>query len=597
MSDPSLFSREAKGRDADQAHPGARTALRRKLAANITASGLLGQRRARTMAYIGWIALTLVVNVLIHVLSWQGEVERHEQRLSTNATLGAKAINTYLVTLERAMTYLAEELRHYDDWSDATGRLAAFKKTFPEFQIVALSLPDGSSPANSEGPVNGALPNVGNEPAFQDSIASLRGGAGLVVERPFVGPVSGVRLNKLRLGVKDDQGNLIFTIAAGLAPERALNFWRDTQLPAETAMGLYRMDEYLIVRHPPPPADSPYYRDEPVPSELGMHLKALGHPRDGIFRGSSIVASHESMIAFQRLENYPLYFFVSDPTHNLRMQWWLSSWPFLVLILTLVFGGLFFIHTIGKQQQTWAAERERQMRELEALNDRLRSANAEMEAANAELNAFSYTVSHDLRAPIRAIDGFTAVLAEELGDSATPLARDMLSRVRANAGRMGELINDLLELSRLSRKELQLQDVDMQAEVASILEELAPLRGHATVTVGELPPARADRVLMRQVWSNLIVNAYKYSAHAPAPHVRIGHEHGAYFVEDNGAGFEMAYAGKLFQVFSRLHGEHEFSGTGVGLAIVRRVVERHGGGVAARGEVGKGARFSFMLPE
>lgn len=559
--------------------------------------GLLSNRRTRAIVYGAWLALTFVVGVLIYAVSWDAEVHRHEERLATNTTMGAKAIDTYLRTLEKALTVLGTELRYYDDWADAHDRLAAFKRAFPEFQIVTLTLPDGTSPANSESRVVGTPPNVGEQPAFQDAVERLRKGASMVVERPFIGPVAKVRLTKLRIGVRDGAGNLLFTVAAGLPAELAFSFWRGAELPPDTAMGVYRDDYYLLVRHPLPPPDSAYYRDEPFKGALAAYLQGKGNPPKGIFIGQPIVTGLDSIIAYERLENYPLYFFMSDPTRNLWAQWWTASWPFLMLILALMVGGLLMIRRIGKQQTQWAAERERRVQELETLNDRLRATNAEIAAANAELNAFSYTVSHDLRAPIRAIDGFTSVLADELGDSPSPMAKDMLTRVRANAVRMGQLINDLLELSRLSRQEMQLQAVDMQAEVASILEELAPLRGAATIEVGELPQAQADRVLIRQVWSNLIVNALKYSARAPAPVVRIGYEDGSYFVEDNGAGFDMAYVGKLFQMFSRLHSDREFSGTGVGLAIVRRVVERHGGSVAAQGELGKGARFSFYLPD
>ncbi|MDX2218616.1 MAG: ATP-binding protein [Burkholderiales bacterium] len=560
-------------------------------------SSLLSNRRTRAFVYTAWLALTFVVGVLIYAISWEGELDRHQERLATNASMGAKAIDNYLRTLEKSLNVLGNDLRSYDDFTDAHERLAAFKRAFPDFQIVTLTLPDGTSPANSESRVTGVPPNVGDQAAFRDAVERLRNGATMVVERPFIGPVSKTRLTKLRIGVKDAAGNLVFTVAAGLPAEQAFSFWRGSDLPADKAMGVYRDDYYLLVRNPPPPPDSAYYRDEPFPGVVAVHLKQQGNPAKGMFKGQPVSTGLDSIIAYERLESYPLYFFVSDPTQNVWKHWWSSSWPFLTLILALMLGGLLMIRRIGKQQAHWAAEREGRVRELEALNDKLRATNAEIEAANAELNAFSYTVSHDLRAPIRAIDGFTAVLAEELGESPSPMARDMLNRVRANAVRMGELINDLLELSRLSRQEMQLQTVDMQAEVASILDELAPLRGTATVEVGELPPVHADRVLMRQVWSNLIVNAFKYSARSATPKVRIGHDSGGYFVEDNGAGFDMAYVGKLFQMFNRLHTDREFTGTGVGLAIVRRVVERHGGAVAAQGELGKGARFSFTLPE
>lgn len=239
-------------------------------------------------------------------------------------------------------------------------------------------------------------------------------------------------------------------------------------------------------------------------------------------------------------------------------------------------------------------------RHSQELESRVRARTAELEAVNQELGAFSYSVSHDLRAPLRAVDGYARMLQEDCAERLGEEGRRQLGVVRDEARRMGQLIDDLLAFSRAGRQAMRAARVDMAELARNVAAELAPEYPQAEVQVGELPPAAADPVLLRQVWLNLIGNALKYSARRPAPRVEIGgRANGAeieYWVQDNGAGFDERYAHKLFGVFQRLHGAHEFPGTGVGLAIVQRVVARHGGRVWAAGRPGEGARFSFAVP-
>ncbi len=245
---------------------------------------------------------------------------------------------------------------------------------------------------------------------------------------------------------------------------------------------------------------------------------------------------------------------------------------------------------------------EAEVRELNlSLERRVRERTAELEAANQELESFSYSVSHDLRAPLRAIIGFSGVLRERHGAGFGDEMRRLFGRIEENAARMSRLIDDLLEFSRTGRAELRLRPLEMRAIVDAVVAVLpAEATARVSIEIGELPDCDGDGALLRQVWDNLIRNAVKFSARAAAPRVEIGGGRSAagveYFVRDNGAGFDMEYAGKLFGVFERLHTASEFEGTGVGLAIVRRIVLRHGGAVAAEGAPGKGATFRFMLP-
>jgi PAS domain S-box-containing protein len=246
---------------------------------------------------------------------------------------------------------------------------------------------------------------------------------------------------------------------------------------------------------------------------------------------------------------------------------------------------------------------ERKLTELamRELNSALVSKAEQLTASNRELESFSYSVSHDLRAPLRAIDGFAQMIEEDYGGRLDAEGMRYLGVVRANSKRMGDLIDDLLEFSRLGRMPVSAQEINVESLVREVVAEALDGRPTAPrVTIGPLPPVRGDRTLLRQVWANLIANAVKYSGKAAEPWIEVSGRQGAaenvYSVRDNGVGFDMQYADKLFGVFQRLHRTDEFSGTGVGLAIVQRVVARHGGRVWADGKVNGGAMFSFSLP-
>ena len=243
------------------------------------------------------------------------------------------------------------------------------------------------------------------------------------------------------------------------------------------------------------------------------------------------------------------------------------------------------------------------LRELnESLEERVRGRTKELSEANRELESFSYTISHDLRAPLRAMASFSALLREKLGPERPAEAEDYLQRIEKNAVRMGLLIDDLLAFSRAGRGELERRAVDMGALVEEVRDSLAGAGAPgATFAVGALPRAHCDPLLMRQVWTNLIDNALKFSQKAAQPRIEIGGmaRDGMveYWVKDNGIGYDPAHAGKLWGVFERLHTAAEAPpGTGIGLAIVKRIVERHGGTVRAEGAPGKGATFGFSLP-
>lgn len=256
------------------------------------------------------------------------------------------------------------------------------------------------------------------------------------------------------------------------------------------------------------------------------------------------------------------------------------------------------------QDITARKEIEDTLRNMNAeLEARVEKRTAQLEATNRELESFSYSISHDLRAPLRAIHGFSRLLLEEYGKYLPPEAQRLQNLVQENALRMSRLIDDLLAFSRLGRSPIQMRPQPLEPLVTEVWQDLAHERGERQIefVLHPLPSAMADRALLRQVFVNLLGNAIKFTRPRLNAHIEVGYQsienENAYFVQDNGAGFDMQYADKLFGVFQRLHHENEFEGTGVGLAIVQRIIHRHGGKIWAYAQPNQGATFYFTLPQ
>ncbi|MGE3799268.1 MAG: ATP-binding protein, partial [Thermomicrobiales bacterium] len=274
------------------------------------------------------------------------------------------------------------------------------------------------------------------------------------------------------------------------------------------------------------------------------------------------------------------------------------------------------IRDITEQVRANAVVREQQhaIQQLNIeLERRVKERTAELEAANQELEAFAYSVSHDLRAPLRAIDGFVHLLQESTDETPPQKRQHYLHMLSDNARQMSQLIDDLLHFSRSSRQSIQLNPVDPKELVRQCMLELQPKQNDRKIEVqnGDLPECWGDGNLLKQLWFNLLSNALKFTAKRDPARIAVGSysspsaqagEDGVkgdgetvYFVRDNGVGFDMQYAGKLFGVFQRLHSAEEFEGTGIGLALVQRIVHRHGGRIWADAKVDQGATFSFTL--
>jgi signal transduction histidine kinase len=543
--------------------------------------------------------MLLAVSAAFTLESWDRAVERHQRDLETRVVMGSQAVNAYFVSMQQSLADLGDRLQADGLGPGARTLIRRYQRNHPEFEVASVIRLDGQVIASSETPI----PNVSDQAFFIDARQRLLKGERMTVSRPYYGRTVPKWLIHLRYGVRDGAGRLLFMVGGGIDVARAHAFWKDVPLAPGADMGLLRDDLYAIARFPIPKVIGDKVYSEPQPGLLSDYLRKNGFPAAGVVRGYSVALGSDATVAFRHLRDYPIYFVSVNPRSMLIGEWWGSAWPTYAVLLILYAGGLAIVGWSARQQAQLQREREVRLAELEGLTqrlghskDELESAKARLEHANAELEAYMYSASHDLRAPVRAIDGYSALLQEELAAPVPGEAQRLLGLIRASTRRMADLLGDLLDLSRYSTQELSREHIDMRAEVDAVIAELGTETAAVRIETGALPGCHGDRNLMRQVWSNLISNAVKYSAKAGAPLIRIGYENGAYFLADNGIGFDMAYADKLFKLFTRLHGEREYAGTGVGLAIVKRIVERHGGAIRAEGAPGAGARFWFTIP-
>ena len=249
------------------------------------------------------------------------------------------------------------------------------------------------------------------------------------------------------------------------------------------------------------------------------------------------------------------------------------------------------------------AELFRKTKALNEANRNLNRRNEELQAANQELEAFSYTVSHDLRAPLRHVNGYVEMLREHAEPTLDPTSRRYLDLIQQSAAKLGDLIDHFLGFAHMGRTALSIAPVNMNDIVRQAIDALQPETAGRDIqwSMAELPQVQADPTMIRQVWTNLLSNAVKYTRDRAPAHIEIGVERPKsreylFYVRDNGVGFDMRYAGRLFGIFQRLHPDTQFAGTGIGLANVRRIIKRHGGRTYAEGTVNAGAKISFTLP-
>lgn len=521
------------------------------------------------------------------------------------------------------------------------GNVARLKELHPSYAVIAVADPDGRiivSSTNQTGTIN-----IADRSYFKGAVTNRD----LVVSGYQVDPLLGTPTINVSYPVYDSNGQLIAVEYLGFEPARFSERLtsKRSALSAET---LIDGQGTVIAREPA------------MPSVVGKTLSSTELVRtiletkqgntvtsglDGVTRhyyyapvfeepvGSLYLTSgysEDELLAGQRRSlNLALLGFAAFALLALGIAWAVGTVSIyrpvskLEIAAERLAGGDLsarsdvssrsdVIGALGRQFDHMAEVIETHVHELELAQQQLSGLNTELEirvarrtadlqASNRELEAFNYSVSHDLRAPLRAIDGFSQALLEDYGEQFDDEGRDHLQRVKAAANRMGELIDSLLTLSRLSRCEMDTRPVDLSATAVEVVQALRLAEPDRAVEVTIQPGvvAQCDAVLIRSVLENLLGNAWKFTGRVASPCIEFGAEQIdgelVYFVRDNGAGFDMAYSNKLFSAFQRLHGQGEFPGVGVGLATVSRIVWRHGGRVWAEAAPGEGATFYFTL--
>jgi len=520
-------------------------------------------------------------------IAWRHTYSHYRQYLVSLAALSGKSVDTYFFGLEAALRSLGETVRDEDRYRvpDAGSRLLRlFNAAHPEFNIVNVTNADGQILSSSGGPSANALPSVSREPTVRAALSEFERGRNMAVSRPFLGRITGDWNIVLRYGVRDESGNLLFYVGAGLPLSKTLSLWKDAPYPKGSATGIMRDDGFFMLRYPTPASmDLEKVYGSAVAGQFQKYLAQTGFPSSGFAERENSLTGGTSLFAFNRLEHYPATLTITSPISNVWDDWWQAVRPVYLLMALLLLASIGIYLWARRRQRAWDAKREQRM--------------AALETANQELESFSYTVSHDLRSPVRAVDGYAAILADECGPMLTEDGRRKIEQIRHNAERMGHLIDGLLSFARSTRQPVRKQKTDLAEIAKAVVADLVPTGGRVEVKIESPLPCEADPELMRIVIGNLVSNALKFTGRESCPRVEIGCSENAYFVRDNGIGFDMAHASHLFEVFSRLHGQDEFEGIGAGLAIAKRIIDRHGGRIWANAQPGEGAEFRFTLGE
>jgi len=515
-------------------------------------------------------------------------------RLSA-ATLAEKFGRVVDVAVSLATRVRFRELVAAGKWAEAIEIMSAVPRDLPH--IERLFLTDAGGTLQADVP---ALPGVrGTSFAFREWYQGVSAGW-----RPYVSPTyirtaePRLRVFAVAVPVRDAAGSVAGILVLQIEIARLLEWIEAVDVGANGF--LYIVDSKgRTAFHSKYPS-----RQEFTDLSKAPAAEKLRQGRHGVEIAFDPVEGEDSIVAFAAVPGYGWGVVVQQPTRfssalearDEQLQRLLTAY---VLILALGAAAILLALRIAAGRRR--AEDDRRMKvELER---RVAERTAQLDAANKELEAFSYSVSHDLRAPLRAIDGFSQMLVE---DFAGPLGGEGARRldvIRDNSRRMGQLIDALLDFARLGKKPLAFSAIDMTALAREVYRELRAVQpeGEAEFDLAALPTGWGDSALLRQVLANLLSNALKYAGKDRVQRIEVsGRADGAenvYCVKDNGVGFNMAYYDKLFGVFQRLHTEKEFSGTGVGLAIVQRVVARHGGRVWAESAPDRGASFYFSLPQ
>lgn len=565
----------------------------------INASGAASARRTFASIGLGYLGLVLLIALGTWALIAQDRerqiglqraelaslsraLDEHISRTFSDADTALRSVATAM-TLDGAVGDVSAVRFHtaMEEWAERTPQVAVFGAFNPAGEAVhAVRRADTSSTLNPAYPATSVWrADARSFLRLQAPIKDAQDHWYLPLERP----------------ARTNSGMLAGVLTGLLSLQYFEDFYRDIRLTPSDSITLLTHDGYLLLNLPDLP-------QSPERDWSGLLAKSGEDTSTPVFSMNFEQGGVARMGAFRRLHEYPLIVAVTRPVDvaltgfgQMRNRMLLGSGALIVLL-----GVLAWVTYYDARRRE--ASRLALGRLNETLEERVQRRAAELEQSNRELIAFSYSISHDLRAPLRAINGFAHALREDYGEQLDAQGKDFLERIYRASLRMGELIDELLKLASLSRAPLNVRPVDLNQLASEIIDELRLAHPEREVVFESEAAvlAEGDETLLRNALWNLLNNAWKFTrARLPAIITFTGSDEGEfvrYVLGDNGVGFEMAHAKKLFQPFQQLHANQGYGGTGIGLASVRRIIERHGGNIWAEAEPDHGARFIFTLP-
>ncbi|MFA5912284.1 MAG: ATP-binding protein [Burkholderiales bacterium] len=539
--------------------------------------------------------------------TWQSEKAAQLRQLSDAAALGAGSLDSYFRHLEIELQELGLDLE------DGPGRfdpertrslLQRFSRRHSDLRDAAIVGMDGRILASARAHAGARLSRAAELPWFAQFRDAAVSGQGLAIGRVVPGHAPEEWTVPLAFLSRDAQGAPRYLVCADLPLARLRGYWEDLAPVHGVTLALQRDDGYLVSRYPPPAAEqlTDVYA-LPRRGALADWLQRQGGPSAGAVEGVGGLDPGERLFVFRRLARYPLTVDASAYTSARLAAWWnRMQYPCLLLALLLAAGAL--VHARAQRRlRAWEAERERREREARELNRELARRVEELEATKLELDSFSYCVAHDLRAPLRGIDGFAYQLRKVYGEQIGESGRAYLDRIRAASLQLGGTMDELLRLSETELHAFRREGVDLSALAREVVAGLEAGGRRPGLQWSIAPGVRVegDVRLLRLLLQNLFDNALKFTSGRAAACIEFGvwpelHEGQAvYFVKDDGVGLDMKHAASLFRAFERLHPKEAFPGHGIGLALVQRIVRRHRGQLWAEGAPGQGAMFYFTL--
>ncbi|MCK6395556.1 ATP-binding protein [Zoogloea sp.] len=560
-------------------------------------------RRFRFAVWLAFALLaSLIVGVALSLIRFDREqaLQRAESELLSLTRVLEEHVARSFGETESAISEIAGQIAQRGSL-DAFGErelqilLRQRTNTLPEADFLFVEREDGSLAADSSRPAEGAPPaenGTGRKHAMPPQLRD-----GVEIGSPTRSPASGQWVTPLSRQIFDPLGKYLGTAGAAMSHGYFEGVYRELGLsPQDTILILHASRAITLIRYPQ--ADGQIGTSVADSPAIGADLQQ----RSMIVTASTAADPIERITAYRRLADLPLIVATSRPVDSALIDYYEHRDRILAAagVMLALLGAL----AILLHRDTVRRDGERAaLAELNAtLEQRVLQRTEELEHSNRELLSFSYSVSHDLRAPLRAINGFSHALAEDYGDRLDETGQSYLIRLRRASLRMGELIDELQKLASVSRHTLRIEHTDVSAIAHELLDELAAtspgrvVQSHVDTDLS----ADADPVLIRNALQNLLANAWKFTRDSQPALIHVGgRPHGdekLFYVTDNGIGFDMAHAAKLFQPFQQLHRRDGFEGSGIGLASVRRVIERHGGAVWAESSPGTGTTMYFTLP-